>query len=329
VRAAVLHEFGATPRCEEFPDPEPGPEDAVIEVRAVALEHIDRALATGGHYASRTTMPSLPAVVGTRGIGVRDDGVLVGFAGLRPPYGAMAERAVVPRAHGVPIPGGVDPAVAAAVPGSAVTALLPLRRGAGFEPGETVLVQGATGFSGRLAVQAARLLGAGRVVGSGRRAAGLDSLRELGADAAIDLTRPDEEVVAAFRREAGDAGYGVVLDYLWGRPTELLLRALVPDDLAFGRRRTRLVQVGAGAGPTVALAAEVLRTSGLRVMGAGDALTAEAVGEATRQVWEWIAAGRLRAAIRRVTLDEVERAWLSPARDGSRVVVIPGARPPG
>ena len=323
MRAAVLHRFGAAPRCEEFPDPEPEAGDAVIEVHAVALENIDRAIASGMHYASRRTMPALPAVVGTSGIGLRDDGVLVGFGGLRPPYGAMAERAVMPRAHGVPVPDGVDPAVAAAVPRSAVTALLPLRGGASLEPGETVLVQGATGFSGRLAIQVARLAGAGRVVGSGRHAGSLRALEELGADAVVDLTRPDEEVVAAFRGEAGEAGYGVVLDYLWGRPTELLLRALVPDEIAFARHPARLVQIGVSAGPTISLPADALRTSGLRIMGAGDALTPEALSDATRQVWEWISMERLRAAIRRVALDEIEAAWLAPERDGSRVVVVP------
>jgi NADPH:quinone reductase-like Zn-dependent oxidoreductase len=209
------------------------------------------------------------------------------------------------------------------VPRSALTALLPLLCGAKLEPGETVLVNGATGFSGRLAIQVARLLGAGRVVGSGRHPASLRSLGDLGADAAVDLTRADAAVVAAFRREAGDAGYAVVLDYLWGRPTELLLQALVPDQISFAQHRMRLVQIGVSAGPTVALAGEALRTSGLCIMGAGDSMTPEAVGEATRRVWEWIAAGKLEAAIERVPLHDIERAWLAAKPHGSRLVIVP------
>lgn len=323
MRAAVLHQFGAVPRYEEFPDPEPGPEDAVIAVRAVALENIDRAIAEGTHYSSHHMMPSLPAVVGHSGIGVRDDGTLVGFGGLRPPYGAMAERVVMPRAYEVPIPDGVDAAVAAAVPGSALTALLPLLCGAKLEPGETVLVNGATGFSGRLAIQVARLLGAGRVVGTGRHATSLVALSQLGADAVVDLTRPNEEVVAAFRREEGDSGYGVILDFLWGHPTELLLQALVPDDLSFAQRATRLVQIGVGAGPTITLAGEALRTSGLRIIGASDAVTPEAFGKATRQVWEWIAGEKLEVAIERVALQDIERAWLTSDLHGTRIVIVP------
>lgn len=323
MRAAVLDRFGAVPSCREFPDPEPGPGDTLVDVRAVALENVDRAIAAGTHYATRHLMPSLPAVVGHGGVGTTGEGALVGFGGLRPPYGAMAERAVMPRVAAVPIPDGVDPAVAASVPSSALTALLPFRCGAGLEPGETVLVQGATGFSGRLAVQVAKLGGAGRVVGSGRDPESLRALLDLGADAVVDLTGPDEEVVAAFRRAAGDAGYGVVLDYVWGRPTELLLRALVPDEIALDGRRTRLVHVGAGAGPTIALPGDALRTSGLRIMGAGDGVTPEAMRNPAGEVWAWIAAGELRTSIERVPLSDVERAWRTPPPPGARVVVMP------
>jgi len=134
----------------------------------------------------------------------------------------------------------------------------------------------------------------------------------------VDLTRSDDEVVGAFRREAGDSGYAVILHSVWGHPTELLLQALVPDQLSFAPHCTRLVQIGVSAGPTITLAAEALRTSGLRIMGAGDAVTPEAVGEATRQVWEWIAAEKLEAEIEPVALHEIERAWLTSNVHGSR-----------
>lgn len=139
----------------------------------------------------------------------------------------------------------------------------------------------------------------------------------------VDLTRSDDEVVGAFRREAGDSGYAVILHSVWGHPTELLLQALVPDQLSFAPHCTRLVQIGVSAGPTITLAAEALRTSGLRIMGAGDAVTPEAVGKATRQVWEWIAAEKLEAAIEPVALHEIERAWLTSNVHGSRVVIVP------
>ena len=202
MKAAVLHHFGSIPRYEEFPDPTPGKEEILVQVKAVALEHVDKAMAKGTHYASRQLLPTLPAIVGTDGIAMRDDGQLVGFGGLRSPYGAMAEKAVFPKAYHVPIPDGVDAASAATVPASALTSLFPLKWGAKLQPGETVLINGATGFTGKLAVQVARLLGAKRVIGTGRNPIALEELHDLGADAVIDLKQSDENIVAAFKQEA-------------------------------------------------------------------------------------------------------------------------------
>jgi NADPH:quinone reductase-like Zn-dependent oxidoreductase len=119
MKAAVLHHFGGIPGYEDFPDPIPEKDEILVLVKAVALEHIDKALAKGTHYASRQLLPKLPAIVGSDGIAMRDDGQLVGFGGLRPPYGAMAEKAVFPKIYHVSIPDGVDAATAATVPGSA------------------------------------------------------------------------------------------------------------------------------------------------------------------------------------------------------------------
>src|SRR5271165_3168496 len=149
MKAAVLHRFGKAPRYEGFPDPPVGPDEITIQVKAVALENIDRAVARGTHFASRQLLPQLPAIVGSDGIGMLEDGRLVGFGGLHPPYGSMAELAVVPRVYALPIPAGIDAVTAAAVPSSTLTALLPLKWGVRLQPGETVLVNGATGFAGR------------------------------------------------------------------------------------------------------------------------------------------------------------------------------------
>ncbi|HEU5383310.1 MAG TPA: zinc-binding alcohol dehydrogenase family protein, partial [Ktedonobacteraceae bacterium] len=202
MKAAVLHHFGDIPRYEDFPDPTPLEEEILARVKAVALENFDRALAKGTHYARRQLLPTLPAIVGTDGIALRDDGQLIGFGGLRPPYGSMAEKAVFPKTHCVPIPEGVDAATAATVPASTLTALFALRCGAKLQPDEAVLIHGATGFAGKLAIQVARLLGAQRVIGTGRSQASLEKLRELGADAVIGLKQSDEALVEAFKQEA-------------------------------------------------------------------------------------------------------------------------------
>jgi hypothetical protein len=136
----------------------------------------------------------------------------------------------------------------------------------------------------------------------------------------IDVKRSDDEVKEAFRKEAGK-GYGVVLDYLWGRPTELLLQTLVPKQAGFATHKTRVVQIGASAGPTITLAAEELRTSGVRLTGAGD-VQAEALPQATKQIWDWMKERKLAMDIEHVPLKDVAEAWERKTQ-GKRIVLVP------
>jgi NADPH:quinone reductase-like Zn-dependent oxidoreductase len=151
----------------------------------------------------------------------------------------------------------------------------------------------------------------------------LESLAELGADAVIDLKQSDEKIAEAFKKEADETGYHVILDFLWGHPTELLIKALVPDKLAFARHRIRLIQIGEMAGPNISLSADALRTTGLEILGAGGGITPDAIAEGTNQVWDWIKEGQLRFDIERVPLKEVESAWQRTDLDGKRIVIIP------
>jgi NADPH:quinone reductase-like Zn-dependent oxidoreductase len=258
MKAAVIQKFGDIPQYRDFDDPVPAEGDTLVRVRAVALENFDKLTASGKHYASKHTFPIFPAIVGHSGVGELPDGALVTFAGAQPPYGTMAEKTLVPkkyRPYVTTIPEGIDSLLAAALPAAALTSLLPLKYGVNLRPGETVLVNGATGVSGKVAVQMARLLGAGKIVGTGRDDASLQAVLKLGADAVIDTRKSDDEVKEAFLQEAGK-GYDVVLDYLWGHPTELLLQTLVPKEAGFARHKTRLVQIGEAAGPTITLLAE-------------------------------------------------------------------------
>jgi len=322
MKAAVIHEFGDVPRYEDFADPAVNRDDLAVRVKAVALENVDRMMVSGEHYASKHLFPQFPAVVGHSGVGTLADGTLVFFGGVRPPFGAMAEIAVVPneyRPFVTQVPEGIDVVIAAALPASALTSLLPLKYGANLRAGETVLVNGATGVSGKLAVQIARLLGAGRIVGTGRNEGNLASLAALGAAATIDLKAPDETVSQAFAEEAGE-GYDVVLDFLWGRPTELLLDTLVPKEAGFARRRVRFFQIGQAAGPTISLAAATLRTSGLELTGAGN-IPPEVVQEAMKQSWEWIREGALHVDVDKVPLKDVAQAW-ERSTEGTRTVIV-------
>ncbi|MFF5124055.1 quinone oxidoreductase family protein [Dactylosporangium aurantiacum] len=315
----MLHEIGGVPRYEDFPDPVAGDDEVIIEVKAVAVEHVDRRIAAGTHYAGRQYTAQLPAIPAFDGVGALPDGTLVGFGNPRPPYGALAERTVVPEGAYLPIAEGIDPAVATVL-GTAVTGMA-IRTAAGFVAGETVLVQGATGVAGRLAVQVARLLGAGRIVATGRDDEQLRAVRALGADTVLNTAVPDDALAQAYL-EAKEDGYDVVLDYLWGRPTEILLRSLVPRTFAFPKP-TRLIQVGEAAGEALVLAAESLRTSGVEICGAARGLGPRAMQEAYGQVVAWARTGELTVDVTKVPLRDIEAAWPRTDLRGSRLVVVP------
>ncbi|MGC1451998.1 MAG: zinc-binding alcohol dehydrogenase family protein [Candidatus Sulfotelmatobacter sp.] len=322
MNAAVLHTLGQPPRCEPFPDPVPGAGEVLVEVRAAALKPVDKQMAGGSHYASYR---SLPVVCGTDGAGVLEDGTRVFFAMPRAPYGAMAQRTVVARPRCFPLPAEIDDDTAAAVLNPGLSAWGALVWRAQLAPGETVLVLGATGVTGKLAIQTAKLLGAKRIVAAGRNQRILASLHDLGADATISLDQPHPDLVAAFARVAGQTGFDVILDYVWGPPTEALLAAITRQDMRPSATRTRLVQVGESAGGTVPLAAAVLRSTRLEILGAGtgSAPTApETWLEAMQQLLDRVAQGKLRIESERVLLADVETAW-QREQQGRRFVIVP------
>lgn len=319
MRAAVLHTLGRPPRCEEFAEPIAGDGEAIVRVRAAALKPVDKQIASGAHYASPR---ALPVVCGMDGVGVLDDGTRVFFGGARAPYGAMAERTVVRRAFCFPVPDGLDDRTAAAIPNPGVSAWLTLAHRAKLVRGENVLILGATGVTGGLAVKIAKILGAARVVAAGRNPTRLNSLRENGADAVLQLDAPAQELAAAFAREAGQSGFQVVIDYVWGAPTEAFLAAITRKEFAAITTETRLVQVGESAGPTIALPAAVLRSTPLTILGTAGLPPREVLAEALQQVMTLAAGGELRVETEQVSLEEIERAWERDA-DGRRIVVVP------
>jgi NADPH:quinone reductase-like Zn-dependent oxidoreductase len=319
MKAAVLHKVGGIPRYEDFPDPVAGEGEVIIAVKAVAVENVDKLIAAGEHYASKQFIAQLPAIPAFDGVGTLPDGTLVGFGSPRPPYGALAEKTVVASNSFVPVADGIDPAVATVL-GTAITGMS-IKTAAGFVPGETVLVQGATGVAGRLAVRVARLLGARRIVATGRDDGQLREVQALGADTVINTAVSDDALAQAYIDAKGD-GYDVVVDYLWGRPTEILLRSLVPESFAFPKP-TRVIQIGQAAGTELTLVAESLRTSGVEIYGVAKGLGPETMGEAYGQVVKWAQSGELTFDVEKVPLTDIEAAWQRTDLRGRRLVVVP------
>jgi NADPH:quinone reductase-like Zn-dependent oxidoreductase len=318
MHAAVIHKLGEPPRYETFADPAAGENEVLVEVAAAGLHPAVKA-----RVAEDTTPPDLPLIPGVDATG-RLDGRRVYIAGARPPFGTMAERTVVPRALCVPLPDELDDATAAAMLNPGMSAWMPLRVRAPLNGGETVLVLGATGVAGQLAVQLAKQLGAGRVIATGRNQRVLDGLPEVGADALIQLDQADETLVDALAVEIEIYEIDVVIDYLWGRPTEAFIQALDQQDRAPGLApRVRLIQVGASAGETMRLPAGVLRNANLEVLGSGAGTFAvEQVVSALPEFLAHAARAKLRLGVEPVPLADVHLVWDRPQR-GRRTVLVP------
>ena len=321
MKAAVLHAIGQSPRNEDFADPQAIEGEVLVRIKAASLKNVDKMMASASHY---DRLPDLPCVCGVDGVGLLHDGARVFCGGARPPYGMMAERTVVSRGWCLPVPEQVDDVTAAALPNPALSAWLALTWRAQLQPGETVLILGATGVAGQLAVQIAKHLGAARVVAAGRNRRVLTTLRDLGADATIALDLSDQELAAAFIREAGPRRFDVVLDYVWGHPTEVLLEALTHHDVKTAASRTRFVEIGEMAGPTIALSAAALRSSALELYGSGGgSVPHEAIFETFPQVWALASSGKLRIKTEPIPLADVENAWQRRDLDGRRLVLLP------
>jgi NADPH:quinone reductase-like Zn-dependent oxidoreductase len=318
MQAAVLHQLGSAPCYERFEDPVANDGEVLLKVLAASLKPIERGMASGAHYAS---FRELPVVCGVDGVGTLETGERVFFGGPRRPFGTMAEKTVAPRAFCFPLPEGLDDATAAALPNPAASSWLPLKWRARLKPGETVLVLGATGAAGKLAVQIAKILGAGRVIAAGRNPKALETARSRGADTTIQIDQPRKDLVAAFATAAED-GIDIVLDYLWGAPTEALIEALTGSDLAAEPHTTRLIEIGSMAGPTIALPGAALRSSGLEIYGSGGgSAPRQAIAEAIPEILERAARGDLQMGTKNVPLADVETAWNQ--KEDRRVVFVP------
>jgi NADPH2:quinone reductase len=251
MRAAVLREYGV-PAPGEFEDPQPEPGQAVVDVLAAGVNPVDVSIAAGRFYAGK---PPLPSVMGREGVGMLD-GERVYFDGPIAPFGSMAERALIDPRHTTRVPDGLDDGVAVALGISGLAAWLPLTWRAKLEPGEHVLVLAASGVLGQIAVQAAKLLGAGRVIAAARSQEGLERALSLGADAAVRLDEPD--LPGAFQ-QAAEGRIDVVLDPLFGAPFAAAL-----DAASF---RARIVQIGQGAGAQATVASAPIRGKLLAILG--------------------------------------------------------------
>jgi NADPH:quinone reductase-like Zn-dependent oxidoreductase len=317
MHAAVVRSFDAPPRYETFQAPEPRSEHEIaVDVLAAGLHPRVRSGASGAHYTSTEALPLIP---GIDGVGRSADGQLLYFVASEGAYGTMAERTVIDRRRAVALREDADvPAIAAGMnPG--MSSWVALRRRISSCAGQRVLVLGATGNAGRMAVQIAKFLGAGCVVAAGRDPDRLAELPSLGADQVVSLRgEPDESA-----RALGVAGadVDVVIDYLWGSVSERAIPALI-EARTERSKRLRWIEIGSMAGTTIALPSAALRAGNLQLLGSGQgSLTTAEIAAELPALAEQITAGSFLVDAVSKPLSDVESAWSAPTAPGARIVL--------
>jgi NADPH2:quinone reductase len=321
MRAVLVTELGRPPSLGEAPRPERASGEALLEIIAAPLNPVDISVASGAFFAGS---PPVPYVAGAEAVGrvVESDrfpaGTVVwtGMQGLGIDRdGTFAELVAAREQHLVPVPEGADPALAASLGIAGLAAWLPLAWRAPVNEGETVLVLGATGTLGHVAVQAARVLGAGRVVAAGRSAERLERARAAGADAVVELG--DGDVQAALREACGEAGPTLVVDPIWGEPLVAALQVAAPG--------ARIVQIGQSAGPVAPVPSGAGRGKMLDILGYTNLrVPADVLADGYTELVGHAVAGRIAVELERLPLEAAPDAWARQAGGADvKLVLVP------
>lgn len=319
MHAAVITSFDKPPAYAEFPAPTPQSADEVlIDVIASGLHPRVRSQAAGSHYTSSGDLPLVP---GIDGVGRTPDGTLRYFHLSDTNMGAMAEQTVIDLRRSIALPDDADPVLVAAAMNPAMSSWVALRQRVNFEPGQSVLILGVTGSSGQMAVQIAKRLGAGRIIGAGRNARRLASLRDLGADNTVRLD--GATAVNDLARTARDVD--VVIDYLWGPITADVMAGIASNRSDPGHPLS-WIEIGSMAGPSAPIASAALRAVRLQIVGSGQGSvpTRDILVELPALVNE-ITSGALSIGARAVPLTDVAAVWNDEDAD-QRVVITTGVR---
>jgi NADPH:quinone reductase-like Zn-dependent oxidoreductase len=319
MHAALVTSFGRPPHYETVDAPRvTGDDEVVVDVLGAALHNRVRSGASGKHYAAGTELPVIP---GIDAVGRLPDGQRVYFLALDPAHGTMADQTITRRSRCVPLPDAADDITVAAGVNPAMSSWVPLRLRVRLQPGQRVLVLGATGTAGRAAVQIAKRLGAGWVTGAGRNPRRLSELAALGADATVSLAGSASDVAEAVRAAAEDID--VVIDYLWGQPAETVMPAILAARPA-PNKPLHWLQIGAVAGPAISLPSIALRSHNLMVLGSGQgAFSAEEfLAEIPALIGE-LAAGTVTVDALPIPLSDVEKAWDVSLQPEKRIVFVP------
>lgn len=315
MRAAVVSRFDMPPSYSEFTEPLAGDGDVVIRVLAAPLTPIVKSLAAGKHYSGTVESNFVP---GIDGVGIGPDGKRVYFLFPKPPFGSMGDRALVSAHSVVPVPANLDDVRAVAVVTAGLSSWVALTQKAMFQRGESVLINGATGSAGGLAVQIATWLGAGRIIATGRNREKLDQMPSHVEKIVLDESA-DEALKTVF-----SGSVDIVLDYLWGEPASRIIeQATANRGSRQGEPRLRYIQIGSVAGEHISVSAASLRRSGLELLGSGiGSLSIQQLVSGAGELLNATLPGGFDTPVITRGLSEVSLVWNEDMGD-ERLVLIP------
>lgn len=316
MKAALLKKLDSSPVFEEVQTPEiENEEQELIEMIASPVKNLDKLLTSSSFYAAHK---ELPVIIGSDGIGMTQEGKRVYAQGIT---GMYAEKALVKKGDYVILPEKLSAQVGAALPNAVQGAVAPLVLIGKIKKGDTVLINGATGFTGQLAVQMAKHYGAEKVIATGRNEERLKELTALGADEYV-LTSKEEVFLEELNKIVEDSFVDIVIDYLWGKSAEIVLKALSEGKI----HPTRFVNVGNMAGMKIDLNAGIIRNSAIEISGAGlgsytTAEFAQLKEKFIPETFNLAATGKLKIKTETAALSDIENAWDKEVPAGKRLVL--------
>ncbi|HTA82672.1 MAG TPA: zinc-binding alcohol dehydrogenase family protein [Bacteroidia bacterium] len=320
MKAAVLYQKDGAPQYVDFPEPVPQHEnEVVVSVKAVALKHLDKGRANGNHYSSEPLKEG-GRLIGGDGVCILKDGTRVYAMG----NGMLAEKAFIERETIVKLPSDIDDTVAAALANAVIGSAMGMRFKADIKPGDVVLVNGATGFTGRVAVQIAKHYGAKKVVATGRNQKSLQDLLALGADEIVYLNQSDEKILTQLKEVHANTPIDIIIDYLWGHIAEMIFATL--KGKGSFTHRTRFVSVGAMAGDLIQMSASNLRSVDLQLTGSGlgnwsKEQVRKLFTKILPEMFQLAADGKLKVETIKVKIEDIADLWNRDFTEGKRLVV--------
>lgn len=320
MKAAVLHKHGEAPIYGDFEIPKASDNQLLINIKAASIKNLDRARASGTHYASYN---DLPTAIGIDGVGVLEDGTHVYAQGIT---GMLAEQALVAPHQITMLPENLSFEIAAALPNAVIGSAMALLYRAKIQEGQTILINGATGVTGMLAVQLAKYYKAGKIIVTGRNEELLQKTVTYGADIVVSLKQKDDVIVKQLQNIHQEHHIDIVIDYLWGKPMEFILKSVKGSSVSHEAKPVKIVTVGEMAGATINLGSGLLRSTDVEILGSGfGSLSPKDLEDFHKnilpQMFELARDGKLKIETDIEPLSNIEKAWNKNVEAGKRLVI--------